>query len=72
MALVFSGEDTSTFKVQPMGSSKFMSIKGVNGNEQDATVICNGIASLLAIAGLTGDYENASRVVTEDVWDDGT
>lgn len=67
MAYEFSNQASSSFKYQQEGDAKFNTIKGINSNETSAQTICNGIASLLAIGGITGVYENASRVVTEDV-----
>lgn len=71
MAYQFVNEDNASFKVQPRGKSNYLTLRGINSQEQSATVICEGVASLLAIANITGVYENASRVVTEDVYDDG-
>lgn len=67
MAYEFSNEPTSSFKYQKEGDAKFETIKGINSNETNAQVICDGIASLLSIGGVVGVYANASRVVTENV-----
>lgn len=71
MALQFVNENSASFKVQKDTDGKYMTIKGINSNETSAQVICNGVQSLLSIAGLVGVYQNASRVVTENVDDDG-
>lgn len=71
MALQFVNDPAASFKFQQEGDAKFLTLKGINSTEQSAQVICNGMASLLAIAGIVGVYQNASRVVTENVDDDG-
>lgn len=71
MAYQFENNETANFKVQPQGKSSYLTIRGINSNETSAEVICEGIASLLAIGQISGVYENASRVVTENVYDDG-
>lgn len=70
MALQFENAASASFKVQPEGTSKQITLKGINSTVQSASVICDGVASLLAIGGITGVYEGAARVVTEDVYDD--
>lgn len=71
MAYQFVNEAAASFKVQKVTDGKYLTLKGISSTEQNAQVICNGMASLLAIANLGGVYENASRVVTENVDDDG-
>jgi len=71
MALQFVTDPTANFKVQKDTDGKYLTLKGINPTEQSAQVICNGMASLLAIAGIVGVYQNASRVVSENVDDDG-
>lgn len=70
MAYQFTNEASASFKVQEQESGKYTTLKGINANQASAQVICNGVASLLAIGGIFGVYENASRVVTENVYDD--
>lgn len=71
MAFQFTTDPTASFKVQKGNDGKYLTLKGISPTETNAQTICNGMASLLAVAGLYGVYENASRVVTENVDDDG-
>lgn len=67
MAYEFNNEPTASFKYQQEGNAKFQTIKGINSSETSAQVICDGVASLLSIGAVIGVYDNASRVVTENV-----
>lgn len=71
MAFQFVNEAAASFKVQKQNDGKYLTLKGINSEEASAQTICNGVAALLAIAGIVGFYPNASRVVTENVDDDG-
>lgn len=67
MSYVFNGKDSSSFKIPFTTNATGQTFRGVNATETDANIICDGIASLLACASLTGDYAYAKRTVTEDV-----
>lgn len=66
MSWEFSSQDTASFKVKNQ-NNEFMTLKGISGTESNANTICNGVASLLAVASITGYYEGAIRTVNEDV-----
>lgn len=70
MAYSFHTDATASFKVKERGKDKSATFKGINSAETSAQVICDGIAALLIIAGKQGNFEEAQRVVTEDVYDD--
>lgn len=72
MSYQFSTRNTATFAVPATGAyetSKTLQLSGISAKETDAQVICNGIASLFAIGGLTADFVNGLRTVKENVND---
>lgn len=70
MAYQFSTEPTATFKVKANGKSNFNSIKGISSTANAQTIV-QAVSMFLAIADITGVYEGAERVKTDDVYDDG-
>ena len=67
MAYVFNKEDSASFKIPFQTDAVGQTFRGISSTETDTNIICDGIASLLACASLTGDYAYAKRTVTEDV-----
>ena len=69
MAYTFTTQDNATFKVPTSENGKNNSLPGVNATITSADTICDGVASLMSIASLTGDFELAERTVKENVED---
>lgn len=67
MAYTFNTQDQATFKVPPTEQSGTLSIPGVNAKSTDADMICDGVASLMSVASLTGSFDLAERTVKESV-----
>lgn len=67
MAYVFNTQDNATFKVPATEKAGTLSIPGVNATSTDADMICDGVASLMSVASLTGSFELAERTVKESV-----
>ena len=67
MAYVFQTEPVSTIKFT--GEGRELSIAGINGREQDADVIVNGIFALLNLGDLQNTYvaQELVRTVKQDV-----
>lgn len=67
MAYTFNTQDQATFRVPPRELSNTLSISGINAKSTDADMICDGVASLMSVASLTGSFDLAQRTVKEDV-----
>lgn len=67
MGYTFTTQDNATFKVPTSENSKSNSLPGVNATITSADTICDGVASLMSIASLTGEFELAERTVKESV-----
>ena len=72
MAYTFTKETAATFKITGGSSSGLqdtISLKGVSSQVQNADTVIAAINGLLYLANRAGDYnyENAVRVVNEDV-----
>ncbi len=67
MALVFEEQDKATFKLTTQEDGADVTISGVNSTLASAQTICDGVASLLACASLTGIYDTGVRTVKQDV-----
>ena len=67
MAYVFTNQDSATFKFTTKNAE--LSVNGVNGTEQSADVIVNGVMALLHIGGISTRYnpEDAIRTVRQNV-----
>ena len=70
MALIFEEQDKASFKVTTLEDGADVTINGVNSTVASAQTICDGVASLLACASLTGIYDGAIRTVKQDVNDE--
>ena len=67
MSYVFNTQDSATFKVPTSENNKSTSLPGVNATITSADTICDGVASLMSIASLKGEFELAERTVKESV-----
>ena len=71
MAYQFEKEAGAKMKVMANAQSalagKNLNFSGINSTVTSADTICDGMASLLAIASISGDFSNAIRTVSEDV-----
>jgi len=67
MAYTFNTQDSATFKVPPTEDSSTLSLSGINATLTSADTICDGVASLMSVASLTGAFDLAQRTVKEDV-----
>jgi len=70
MAYVFNTQDSATLKVPTSENNKNASLPGVNATITSADTICDGVASLMSIASLTGEFALAERTVKESVDED--
>lgn len=70
MAYVFNTKDNATLKVPTAENAKTPSFPGINATSNDATMICDGVASLMSVASLTGEFALAERTVKESVDED--
>ena len=70
MAYAFESNRSATFKVPPSENAKTPNLPGINATITSADVICDGVASLLSVASLTGEFELAERTVKESVIED--
>lgn len=70
MSYAFDKSEVASFKMKYAGDATTKTFKGVNATVQSADVICDGMASLLSCASLTGYYDGAIRVVNEDVYEE--
>lgn len=67
MAYEFNTQNQATFRVPPREASSTLSISGINATITSADTICDGVASLMSVASLTGSFDLAQRTVKEDV-----
>lgn len=67
MAYVFNTQNNATFRTPASEKEGTLSIPGVNATLTSADTICDGIASLMSVASLTGEFALAERTVKESV-----
>ena len=67
MAYVFNTQNNATFRMPTTENSKTMSVPGINATISSADVICDGVASLMSVASLSGEFALAERTVKENV-----
>lgn len=72
MAYVFTQQEVASFRFEKSGDVESLTLNGVNGSEDDANVIVNGIKALLEIGGIDERYNATQgyRTVRQDVDDD--
>lgn len=69
MAYIFESENVASVKFDKNKNSEEITISGINGKEQDANVIINGLTLLFKIGGIEDRYNPtaAIRTVKQDV-----
>lgn len=67
MAYVFNTQHQASFKVPTSENNKTTSLPGINATISSADVICDGVASLMSVASLSGEFALAERTVKESV-----
>lgn len=67
MSYVFNTQDSASFKVPTTENNKINTIPGINAKITDANIICDGVASLMSVASLSGEFALAERTVKESV-----